>query len=81
MDFSSSGLENPLVHLLLAIYVVIYVSNLEWEKKFLFSCFVYGLVYLTRPNTIADAVPQRLFIGTGAEHDKFADNADGNHYR
>ena len=29
MDFSSSGLENPLVHLLLAIYVAIYVSNLE----------------------------------------------------
>lgn len=57
MDFSSSGLENPLVHLLLAIYVVIYVSNLEWEKKFLFSCFVYGLVYLTRPDAIFIITP------------------------
>ena len=62
MDYSSSGLENPLLHLLLACYVLIAIRQQDAAKRFLHTSLLYSLVFLTRPDGIFIITPASLWM-------------------
>ena len=62
MDYSSSGLENPLLHLLLAGYVLIAIKQQDAAKRFLYTSLLYSLVFLTRPDGIFIITPASLWM-------------------
>ncbi|MBQ9578381.1 MAG: hypothetical protein IJR28_02485 [Ottowia sp.] len=62
MDYSSSGLENPLLHLLLAGYVLIAIKQQDAVKRFLHTSLLYSLVFLTRPDGIFIITPASLWM-------------------
>ena len=62
MDYSSSGLENPLLHLLLAIYVLVAIRQQDAAKRFLYTSLLYSLVFLTRPDGIFIITPASLWM-------------------
>ena len=62
MDYSSSGLENPLLHLLLAGYVLIAIRQQDAAKRFLHTSLLYSLVFLTRPDGIFIITPALLWM-------------------
>ena len=62
MDYSSSGLENPLLHLLLCAYVLVAVAQQDAERRFLHTSLVYSLIFLTRPDAIFLITPASLWM-------------------
>jgi arabinofuranosyltransferase len=60
VDFSTSGLENPLTHVLLAAYLIVYFSSLESGKRFFFLSLFAGLSTLNRIDTILLYLPSLL---------------------
>ena len=59
MDYSSSGLENPLTHVFLALFLLKWASG----KKDYFGFFLlFSLLYLNRPDSIIFVVPPLLFL-------------------
>ncbi len=60
MDYSSAGLENPLLHLLLLVYVSVYLSASPLARKYGWATLVYGLLFLTRPDGIILLTPLML---------------------
>ena len=57
MDYSSSGLENPLLHLLLVIYVCVLTLQKDNLKRFFYTSLLYNLIFLTRPDAIVIITP------------------------
>ena len=62
MDYSSSGLENPLLHLLLAIYVLVAIRQQDAAKRFLHTSLIYSFIFLTRPDGIFIITPASLWM-------------------
>lgn len=62
MDYSSSGLENPLLHLLLAGYVLVAIRQQDAAKRFLHTSLIYSFVFLTRPDGIFIITPASLWM-------------------
>lgn len=62
VDYSSSGLENPLIHVLLSFYILVYVSNLQLEYKFLITSILFNLIFLTRQDSILLITPTSLWL-------------------
>ncbi|MFA7692647.1 MAG: glycosyltransferase family 39 protein [Candidatus Hydrogenedentales bacterium] len=61
-DFSSSGLENPLAHLLLAVFMILYL-RIQWTPALLFfSTLVASLIVLTRMDLSLLAAPAVLWM-------------------
>lgn len=61
VDYTSSGLENPLVHLLIAIYVWV-VCGYRGHRYFVTRLYlVASLMYLTRPDVVVLLVPSLLY--------------------
>lgn len=59
VDYSSSGLKNPLTHVFLAVFFLKWVSG----KKDYFGFFLlFSLLYLNRPDSIIFVVPPLLFL-------------------
>lgn len=56
IDYSSSGLENPLTHLLLATFVLTWLRGQESHKGFALSLLTSAL-YLNRPDSIVLVAP------------------------
>ena len=59
--WSSSGLENPLHHLLLAAYVFISITQQDAGKRFLYTGLLYSLLFLTRPDAIVLVTPAQIW--------------------
>ena len=57
IDYNTSGLENPLTHLLLALCTWVYLDDKFVSKRLLFLSFLTGLVLLNRMDTILMAGP------------------------
>jgi len=58
VDFSTSGLENPLAHLLLLGFVVVFVNRTMDRQRWLtLLSTVASLLYLTRPDAVLIVVP------------------------
>ncbi len=62
VDYSSSGLENPLLHLLLLVHIALYRSASPLAQKYRWAVFVYGLLFLTRPDGIILTAPLMLHL-------------------
>lgn len=64
IDFSTSGLENPLTHLLLAIFLYIYFEQPDtYDNKMIFwLSFVAGLAVTNRMDTILFFTPALIFV-------------------
>ena len=62
MDYSSSGLENPLLHLLLVIYVCVLTLSKDNLKRFFYTSLLYNLIFLTRPDAIVIITPISLYL-------------------
>ena len=58
IDYSTSGLENPLTYLLLAIFLIIFLNN---EEKLLDLVFCAALLAVNRQDTILLVMPALLF--------------------
>lgn len=59
VDYSSSGLENPLTHVFLVLFLLKWVSG----KKDYFGFFlIFSLLYLNRPDSIIFVVPPLFFL-------------------
>ena len=61
-DYSSSGLENPLVHLLMCLYVWFWLSERPLQQRFFATNLIYGLVYITRPDGIFLLTPASAYL-------------------
>lgn len=61
-DYSSSGLENPLLHLLLCTYVLVSITQQDAAKRFLYTGLLYSLLFLTRPDAIVLVTPASLWM-------------------
>src|SRR4030066_691233 len=57
IDYSTSGLENSLTHLLIAIFFIVYLQYKECDKKLLLLSFIISLAALNRLDTILICIP------------------------
>ena len=63
LDYSTSGLENPLTHLLLVAFLIIYFEEkLTEERKILFLSFIGCLASLNRLDTILFFIPPLVYL-------------------
>ena len=62
VDYSTSGLENPLTHLLLVLFFVSYFNQTDYKKKLLQLSFVSALAALNRSDIIIILLPLILFV-------------------
>lgn len=62
MDYTSSGLENPLQYLLLCAYALTGISQADAGKRFLYTGVLYSLLFLTRPDAIVVVTPASLWF-------------------
>ena len=66
VDYSTSGLENPLTHLLLALAAWVYLGQLPSAKTFGELCLIGGLSLLSRPDNAVLLGPVVLAAGVQA---------------
>jgi arabinofuranosyltransferase len=58
VDFSTSGLENPLSYLLLAFFVALFLDERREPRRWLAGlCLLTSLLYLTRPDDVLLVLP------------------------
>ena len=63
IDYSTSGLENPLTHLLMVLFLVIFFSQKEFSLKQVFLLFfVASLVAVNRMDTFLILIPSLLYV-------------------
>lgn len=61
IDFSTSGLENPLTHLLIACFFFIYIKPEIDVKRFFLLAFISGLAVLNRMDIVLLFLPPLAF--------------------
>ncbi len=57
VDYSTSGLEAPMTHLLLALFAGLHFSDRPWEKRVLPLALLASLAALNRPDTLLFFLP------------------------
>ncbi len=63
MDYSTSGLEDPLSHFLLAVFLVVFYRSISKERPSLFLLsFIAGLATLNRMDTVLIYFPVLLYL-------------------
>ena len=63
VDYSSSGLENSLLHILIAGYVYFLVSqDVSLRHKLLWCSLIFSGLFLTRPDGILLVLPASLYL-------------------
>lgn len=62
VDYSSSGLENPLLHVLLLAYVCAAIQQKDAARIFFDTSLLYSLIFLTRPDAIFILAPASLWM-------------------
>lgn len=60
IDYSSSGLENPLVHALLVAYLWVYFRWREYRQRHVLLGVGFALLYLARPDAVVIVLPSML---------------------
>lgn len=66
VDYSTSGLENPLSHLLFALAAWVYLGQLPSARRFAWLCLIGGLALLSRPDNAVVLAPVVLAAGVQA---------------
>jgi arabinofuranosyltransferase len=62
IDFSTSGLENPLTHLLLAVFIAIYLTAERNERTLFRLALAAGLATLNRMDTLLLLLPALCWV-------------------
>jgi len=62
MDFSTSGLENPMTHLLLILFFIFYFNVKEETKKIFIVSLVAGLAAFNRMDTVLFYIPAIIYL-------------------
>jgi len=62
IDYSTSGLENPLTHLLIVLFFIIYFSTAEGKKKLFLLSFLSSLAGLNRLDSLVILLPALAFV-------------------
>ncbi len=62
VDFSSSGLENPLSHLLLVVFFVLFLKGKYDIKRLFWLCLVASLASLNRQDCILIYIPPLFYV-------------------
>ena len=62
IDYSTSGLENPLIHLLIVVFFILYFNDEEGEKKLFKLSLIASLAVLNRMDTVLIFLPVLLVI-------------------
>ncbi len=62
IDYSTSGLENPLTHLLIVVFFILYFKDEEGDKKLFNLSLIASLAVLNRMDTIFIFLPALLVI-------------------
>lgn len=62
VEYSTSGLENPLTHLLLATFLLVFFSNRPDTRKMLLLSLLAGLATLTRMDTLLLYLPALAYM-------------------
>ncbi len=62
VDYSSSGLENPLTHLLIILFVLIYFSAQRNTRSLFWLALIAALATLNRMDTLLLFVPPLLYL-------------------
>jgi len=62
VEYSTSGLENPLTHLLLAAFLAVFFSNRPDARKVLPLSLLAGLAALTRMDTLLLYLPALVYL-------------------
>ena len=60
VEYSTSGLENPLLHVLLAVFFILYFRPTPTRRSFAWLSFVAGLIILTRMDAALLVLPAWL---------------------
>ncbi len=63
VDYSTSGLENSLTHLLLVVFVWVYFSKVWNPRTFFYLTMVAALAALNRMDTILFYLPALMWVG------------------
>lgn len=64
MDFSTSGLENPLTHLLLTLFALVYWRMYAGWRRLLLLSLLAGLATFTRMDTVLLYLPALLYAAS-----------------
>jgi len=62
IDFSSSGLENPMSHLLLVIFMIVFLQQKFTVKRLLLLSFIASLATLNRQDCVLLYIPALLYV-------------------
>ena len=62
IDYSTSGLENPLTHLLIVVFFILYFNDEEKENKLFNLSLIASLAVLNRMDTILIFLPALIVI-------------------
>src|SRR5690349_7590140 len=62
VDYSTSGLENPLTHLLIILFVLVYFSARRSTRSLFWLALIAGLATLNRMDTLLLFVPPLLYL-------------------
>ena len=62
VDYSTSGLENPLTHVLLAAFTLVYLRREAVARSFLLLCLLAALLVLNRMDTGLLVLPALVFV-------------------
>lgn len=61
IDYSTSGLENPLSHFLLVIFILVWLRGKDTEKKLFWLAFIAALAAVNRLDTLLFFLPVLLY--------------------
>ena len=61
IDYSTSGLENPLTHLILAVFLVLYFRNDNGRKRLFWLTFIASLGMVNRQDTLLLFLPALVY--------------------
>jgi arabinofuranosyltransferase len=62
IDYSTSGLENPLTHLLIVLFFVVYFNTTNGKNKIFMLSFLSSIAALNRLDSIMIFLPALIFI-------------------
>ncbi len=62
IDFSSSGLENPMSHLLLVIFMIVFLQQKFTIKRLLLLSFIASLATLNRQDCVLLYIPALVYV-------------------
>ncbi|WP_371233301.1 hypothetical protein ACAW63_09670 [Pseudomonas sp. QE6] len=68
IDYSSSGLENPLVHALLVVFLWVYTRVGAHSHRQLLLSVLFALLYLARPDAVVIVLPALCLLALGYIH-------------